>query len=60
MLNQRHTELLAFMAHIIRPNTCLYLSEMRLMQQHHAEAALSDTAADTLRQFAGEEALMEI
>ena len=38
-------------AHFIRPDTCLYFTNMRLMKQDHAEAALSYTTTDTQRQL---------
>ena len=51
ILNQSHTVFLTFLAHFIRPDTCLDFTNMRLMKQDHAEAALSYTTTDTQRQL---------
>ena len=45
---------------ILRPDTCLYLSDMGLTKIEHTQPALSDTTADTLRKFTAQEAFVEI
>ena len=60
MLYQRHTEGLALTSHVVRPDGSLNLADMTFMEQHHAETALSDTAADGKRQTIVEQLLVEI
>ena len=46
-LDQRHSCLFALSSHVLRPDTCLYLTNMRLVQHYHTKTALSDTATNT-------------
>ena len=46
-LDQRHTCLFALSSHFFWPDTCLYLTNMRLVQHYHTKTALSDTATNT-------------
>ena len=55
-----HTQLLTFLAHLVGPDTCLYLADVTLVQQHHTKAALAYTAADAERQFVVHQFLVEV
>ena len=57
---QRHTQLTAFPAHILRPYTGLYLTDVGLVKQHHAQTALPDTTPNTEGQLAGQQLPVEI
>ena len=46
-LDQRHSCLFALSSHFFWPDTCLYLTNMYLVQHHHTKTALSDTATNT-------------
>ena len=46
-LDQRHSRLFTCSSHVLRPDTCLYLTNMRLVQHYHTKTALSDTATNT-------------
>ena len=46
-LDQRHSCLFALSSHFFWPDTCLYLTNMRLVQHYHTKTALSDTATNT-------------
>ena len=46
-LDQWHSCLFALSSHFFWPDTCLYLTNMRLMQHYHTKTALSDTATNT-------------
>ena len=46
-LDQRHSSLFALSSHFFWPDTCLYLTNMRLVQHYHTKTALSDTATNT-------------
>ena len=46
-LDQRHSCLFARSSHFFWPDTCLYLTNMRLVQHYHTKTALSDTATNT-------------
>ena len=59
-LYQVHTEFLALLTHIVGPDRSLDLTDMSLVEQHHAETALSDTATDTQGQFVVQQLLVEI
>ena len=52
--NHRHTEARALVEHILRPDAGLDFAEVGLVEQHHAEAALADAAADAQGQLAVE------
>ena len=47
LLNQRHSRLFTLSSHFFWPDTCLYLTNMRLVQHYHTKTALSDTATNT-------------
>ena len=59
-LNQVHPQFLTFIPHVVRPDTCLNLSDMSLVQQHHTQTALSDTTSDREGQLVVQQLLMEI
>ena len=59
-LNQRHSSLFTFLSHIVRPDAGLDFSDMGLMQQHHAETALTYSASNAERELIIEQTLMEI
>ena len=44
-LYQGHSEGAALTHHVARPDAGLYLAEVCLVEEHHTETALSDTAA---------------
>ena len=50
----------ALFAHILRPDTGLYFTYMRLAQIEHAEAGLSYTATDGKRQCIIHQAFVEV
>ena len=54
-LDERHSSLLTFFSHIFRPDTSLNLADVRLVEQHHAETALTDTTTDTQWQLVVQE-----
>lgn len=60
LLYQRHAEPLAFLTHFLRPDACLYFADVRFLEKHHAETALTDAAADGEWQLAVEQTLMEV
>ena len=45
---------------VVGPYACLYLAYMRLLQEKHAESGLAYASAYAQRQFACQEAFMEI
>lgn len=51
---------MAFLSHLVGPDTGLNLTDMGLVQHHHAQAALTDTATDAQRQFVIKQLLMEV
>ena len=51
---------LALFAHIFRPDTGLYLTDMRLAQIEHTEAGLPYTATDGKRQCIIHQAFVEV
>ena len=55
MSDKRHPCLSTLLPHAVRPDACLYLTDVRLVEHHHAEAALPYTAADGEGQFAFEQ-----
>ena len=59
-LNKIHSHGLALRAHLVGPYTCLYLADVGLVEEHHTQAALTDTSADALWQLAVEQLLVEI
>ncbi len=59
VLQQRDAGCTALLQHGIRPNTYLRFSNMCLTQKIHAQAALADTAAHSLRQRTGKQFFME-
>lgn len=59
-LDERHSSLLTFFSHIFRPDTSLNLADVRLVEQHHTETALTDTTTDTQWQLVVQELLVEI
>ena len=59
-LDERHPSLLTFFSHIFRPDTSLNLADVRLVEQHHTETALTDTTTDTQWQLVVQELLVEI
>ena len=60
ILYEIHAKLLALLAHVVRPDRGLDFSDMPLMQQHHTESALSDTASDAQGQLVAQQLLMEV
>ena len=51
--------LCALLNHIFRPYRCLYLSDVRFLQEEHTQTALTDSAADGQRILSGDDTLME-
>ena len=45
-LHQQDVVLAAFLDVLLWPDACLHLSDMRFLQEEHAQSALTDTAAD--------------
>ena len=58
--DERHSQFLTLLTHAVGPDARLNLADMRLVEQHEAEPALSDTASDGERQFPVEQFLEEI
>ena len=44
--------LTAGLAHLIRPQACLYLADMGAVKKKHAQTRLTDTTADRARKLA--------
>ena len=51
---------MTFLAHIIRPDTGLDLSEMTFLEEYHTQTTLTDTTTYAEGQFAVQELLVEI
>ena len=58
-LYQIHSEGLALAAHVVGPDAGLDLTDVGLVEEHHAKTALSDTTAYGERQTVVEQLLVE-
>ena len=52
--------LFAGLAHLVRPDAGLYLSDVSLAQEEHAKSALPDTASDAERERVVHQSFVEI
>ena len=59
-LNEVHARFLSLLAHLLRPDASLNLTNVSLMKQYHAQTALADTATNAQRQLVVQELLMEV
>ena len=59
-LNESYPSIEALLAHVFRPDARLYLTDVRFLKEHHAEAALPYSTAYAQWQTAGEQLLMKI
>ncbi len=59
-LNEVHARFLSLLAHLLRPDASLDLTNVSLMKQYHAQTALTDTATNAQRQLVVQELLMEV
>ena len=57
---QRHASLGTLAAHVFGPDAGLDFADMCLVEQHHAQSALPDTASDTQRQLSVEQLTVEV
>ena len=60
LLDEWHSCLFTFLSHFLWPDTCLNLTDVSLVEQYHAESALSDTTSDRERELAFEQCLVEV
>lgn len=58
-LYQWHACLCTFLAHLTRPDTCLNLTDMSLMEHYHTETRLTDTSTYAQWEFALKKLLVE-
>ena len=59
-LNQVHAQFLALLAHVLGPDAGLCLAHVALLQEYHAQAALTDTATDAQGKCAFQKTTVEI
>ena len=52
VLKQNHIVFFAGFPHLLRPQTCLYFTDMCAVEKQHAQSGLSDTTSDGVRKFA--------
>ena len=60
ILNQVHAKTFALPPHVVGPDAGLDFTDVPFVEQHHAEATLSDAAADAQRQLVVQQLLVEI
>ena len=60
ILYQRHAELFALLSHVVWPDAGLDFSDVRFLEQNHAQSALSDATSDAQGEFVVDKLLVEI
>ena len=59
-LDEVHARFHSLLAHLLRPDASLDLTNVSLMKQYHTQTALADTATNAQRQLVVQELLMEV